>query len=132
MRGSLFGEVLAALAMSGWIATGPVATERVVPTLVVIAVVDMMGDPMPGARVEARQTGQPPQVAETSLAGFARVWLRPGSKFDLRVSHDGFTASERKGLSLESKGPTVVGVALALRDPCPVDKKAKSSIHICM
>ena len=122
------GRVLISLALSGVVATSSIGSTA----LVVVVVVDMRGEPLPGARVELRQVGQPAEIAETGPSGIARLYLRRASKYDLEVSHEGFATSRRKGLSLEEKGPTVVGVAITLPDPCPVDKKNKSGVQICM
>jgi hypothetical protein len=43
----------------------------------------------------------------------------------------GFAPATRKSVSLEREGPTVIGIALALPDPCPRER-GRSGIQICM
>ena len=124
--------VVTSIALAGLVVTSSFGAEIGRTALVVVAVVDMRGEPLPTMKVDLRQLGRPVQTAETDSQGYAKMYLVPGSKFDLQVSHPGFATSGRKGLALEGKGPTVVGVALALPDTCPVDKKNKSALIICM
>jgi hypothetical protein len=100
--------------------------------LLVVAVVDPVGEPIPGAKVDVRQAHQDAQSQKTGQSGFARFAVTRSAKCDVVVTFPGFMIVTRERLALERKGPTVIGIALALPDhPCP-PASGHSAVQICM
>jgi hypothetical protein len=96
--------------------------------LLVVSIVDPIGEPVPGAKVEVRRVGaaEPPQSDESNRCGLTRFLLRRNATYDITVSLSGFVTEKRGQVTLHAERPTVLGVALSLPDPCAPGEK------ICM
>ncbi len=94
------------------------------PPMLVVAVSDPFGDPVPGAKVEVytvqnRTLVATEQTGPCGLARFTRFTIDPRKRYDIAVSLMGFVTRRLRSVAIGSNGPTIVGTALALPDNCP-------------